>query len=186
LRIIAGRFRGRRLQTSGHPTLRPTSERVREAIFDVLGPGIIDSRVLDLFAGTGAFGFESLSRGAAKVVFVEKDPRTAGSIKQNAVAFGVEGVVAVHACEASRAIRMLSASRSAFDFVFLDPPYESGLIGRILGLSALRSILHSESSLIVESRNIPGRETFSTDFCLCFERTYGDTLVQMFHLNKEE
>jgi 16S rRNA (guanine(966)-N(2))-methyltransferase RsmD len=185
LRIIAGRFKGRRLQASGYRTLRPTSERVREAVFDVLGPRVVGSDVLDLCAGTGALGFESLSRGAAEVVFVEKNPRTADSIRRNAEALGVEEKVSVCVCEAERALKMLSASQCTFDIVFFDPPYKSGLISRLCSLSELRHVMHSGSLLVIESGDCQDRECLSSVFYKNFERNYGDTLVQMFHLNQE-
>lgn len=186
MRIIAGRFNGRRLQASGCRTLRPTSERVREAVFDVLGPKVVDSRVLDLCAGTGALGFESLSRGAAKVVFVEKNPRTADSIKRNTEALGVEEEVSVYVCEAAKALKMLCESQCTFDIVFLDPPYKSGLISRLCSLSELQCVLHSDSLLVIESGDCQDRESVSSLFHKSFERNYGGTLIQMFHVNKEE
>jgi 16S rRNA (guanine966-N2)-methyltransferase len=154
-------------------------------VFDVLGPKVVGSGVLDLCAGTGALGFESLSRGAAKAVFVEKNPRTAVSIKRNAEALRVEEKVSVCVCEAVTALKMLSESQCTFDIVFFDPPYRSGLISRLCSLSELQHVLHSDSLLVIESRDCQDRECLSSVFYKNFERTYGDTLVQMFHLNQE-
>lgn len=124
MRIIAGQFRGRPLQTPPGSATRPTADRVREALFSMLASRLgsfEDLRVADLYAGSGALGFEALSRGAAAITFVETDPKAQAAIKANAAKLGVGGQVRVLGGSA------LALGRSEpFDLILADPPYASG------------------------------------------------------------
>lgn len=122
MRVIAGRYRGRRLAAPTWPGLRPTSDRLKETLFNVLGGRVAGSRVLDGFAGTGALGIEALSRGAESVTFVEADPRAVALIRDNLRHCGITGSCAIIRGSFAAAVRRLSASR--FGLVLLDPPYE--------------------------------------------------------------
>jgi len=124
LRIIGGRHRGRKLPVPAHPGLRPTSDRVRETLFNWLQPVIAGARCLDLFAGSGAIGFEALSRGAREVVMVESAAAVVRVLRSNVKRLGAEEV----RVEQSDALRWLSGQSRPFDVVFLDPPYASGLL----------------------------------------------------------
>lgn len=121
IRIIAGTLKGRRLKTPDWPGLRPTSDRLRETLFNVLGQHLDGQRVLDGFAGTGAVGIEALSRGAADVTFVERDPRAATLIAENLAHCGVKDRYAIIRVDFARASERLHGAR--FDLIFLDPPY---------------------------------------------------------------
>ncbi|KFL36728.1 16S rRNA (guanine(966)-N(2))-methyltransferase RsmD [Arenimonas donghaensis] len=124
VRIIAGSLRGSKLPVPDRPGLRPTSDRVRETLFNWLQPRLPGARVLDLFAGTGALGFEAASRGAAGVLLVERDPELARSLREQAVRLKVERLQVV----AEDAIAWLGRKPEAvFDLVFLDPPFAAGL-----------------------------------------------------------
>ena len=121
MRIIAGRLKGRRLQGPPGLTARPTSDRLRETLFNVLGPGIAGARVLDAYAGTGALGLEALSRGAAAVTFVEREPRMLRVLDANVRACGAENACVIIRDDFLRA----PVTSSAFDLVLLDPPYDT-------------------------------------------------------------
>jgi 16S rRNA (guanine(966)-N(2))-methyltransferase RsmD len=122
LRVIAGRFRGRRLKTPDWEGVRPTSDRLRETLFNVLGPQVAGARVLDGFAGTGAVGIEALSRGAGAVWFVERDRRVAALIAENLARCGVEdGYTMAHAPFLAALAGLPAEVR--FDLALLDPPY---------------------------------------------------------------
>ena len=123
MRIIGGAARGRRLKAPRGRAVRPTSDRVREALFDILSPRISGSRFLDLFAGAGAVGLEALSRGAREVVLVEANERAAKVIRENAAALGGADRITLVRAKAAAAVRGLAASGAKFDVVFLDPPY---------------------------------------------------------------
>jgi 16S rRNA (guanine966-N2)-methyltransferase len=120
LRIVAGKWRSRLLDIADVPGLRPTSERVRETLFNWLAPSIQGARCLDLFAGTGALGFEALSRGATQVVFVENSRRAIEAIENSAKKLSAKEAV-VHHGDAVEYVR--NAGPAAFDIIFLDPPF---------------------------------------------------------------
>lgn len=140
MRIVGGRFRGRALTAPGGLDTRPTSDRARQAVFNVLehagwSPGLAGRRVMDLFAGSGALGFEALSRGAETCLFVEGDGRARGAIDANAAALGVAARMRMDRRNAvDMGVRPVGAG-AAYDLVFLDPPY-----GRGLGERALESV----------------------------------------------
>lgn len=127
MRIIAGTYRSRILKSLKGLALRPTSDRLRETLFNVLGPGVAGTRFLDLFAGTGAIGIEALSRGATEVVFVENHAPAVALIRRNLESLGIRSGATVLAVEAVRGLEKFATQRKAgaapFNFVFLDPPY---------------------------------------------------------------
>jgi 16S rRNA (guanine966-N2)-methyltransferase len=123
IRIIGGSLRGSRLPVPDAPGLRPTSDRIRETLFNWLAPVISGARALDLYAGTGALGLEALSRGAREVVLVEHDPALADGLKQTIARLKVDGANVVNGA----AERYLAGGSQPFDVVFLDPPYDEAL-----------------------------------------------------------
>jgi 16S rRNA (guanine966-N2)-methyltransferase len=126
LRIIGGAWRSRLIAFEGSPDLRPTPDRVRQTLFDWLAPRIEGAKALDLFAGSGALGLEALSRGAAQVVFVERQARAVEAIRTALAQFGAESRAEVVPGDARRFLE--ATPRAPFDVVFLDPPYGSGLL----------------------------------------------------------
>ncbi|MFO1091666.1 MAG: 16S rRNA (guanine(966)-N(2))-methyltransferase RsmD [Hyphomicrobiales bacterium] len=178
MRIVAGRFRGHAL-ASPEGTTRPTSDRVREAIFNILEHGIegadVDgARVLDLFAGTGAMGFEALSRGARFVQFVEEAASARGVIRRNADALGVLGLSKVWRRDATKLGPC--APQPPFGLVFADPPYAKGL-----GEKALASLVEggwlSPGAIIVLEEAERAAVAVPEGIELIDQRTYGDTQV---------
>jgi 16S rRNA (guanine966-N2)-methyltransferase len=127
MRVIAGTYRSRILKSLKGLALRPTSDRLRETLFNVLGPAVSGARFLDLFAGTGAVGIEAISRGASEVVFIENHAPAATLIRKNLDSLGVRAGATLLSVDAVRGLETLAAGRkgggSLFDFVFLDPPY---------------------------------------------------------------
>ena len=132
LRIIAGEFGGRRLKTPAGRLVRPTGDRVKEAWFSILQQSIPDARVLDLFAGSGALGFEALSRGAAQVAFVENRKASLAVIRDNATTLNVEGRVTIHRSDALRFAERLQPN--AYDVAFADPPYAGSEAATLVAL----------------------------------------------------
>ncbi len=135
MRIIAGTLKGRRLRSGRWPGLRPTSDRVRETLFDVLGPRVAGARVVDGFAGTGAVGLEALSRGAAHVTFVERDPRACAVIAANVAHCGVERACAIIRGGFVQAARR-ALDAAAYHLVVLDPPYDLPRLEPLLAAAA--------------------------------------------------
>jgi 16S rRNA (guanine966-N2)-methyltransferase len=132
VRIVSGEFRGKALAAPAGQSTRPTSDRARQAIFNILehaawSPGVRETRVIDLFAGSGALGFEALSRGAAFCLFVETDEAARGAIRENVEAMGLFGRTRVHRRDATQLGQRPGADGPAFGLAFLDPPYGKGL-----------------------------------------------------------
>jgi 16S rRNA (guanine966-N2)-methyltransferase len=155
MRVIAGTYRSRILKTPQGLALRPTSDRLRETLFNVLGAGIVDSRFLDLFAGTGAIGIEALSRGAASATFVENHSPAAALIRRNLESLKITKGASVLVGDALRALEKLSAKRrqpaELFNHVFLDPPYAAAEdYTRILRFLSAAEFLALEVVVIAE------------------------------------
>ena len=146
MRIIAGTHKGRRLSTPRWDGLRPTSDRLRETLFDILGSHVEGAHVLDGCAGTGAVGLEALSRGAAHVVFIDRDPRAIALIRRNAAACGVADRCTFRRAALPAAFRRLAPA--VFDLILLDPPYGAPDIGAMLAASAVH--LGPRSRLVIE------------------------------------
>jgi 16S rRNA (guanine966-N2)-methyltransferase len=168
MRIVAGTYGGRRITAPAGRSTRPTSDRVREALFSILG-SVEGLRVLDLFAGSGALGIEALSRGAVEAVFVDSDPRAVQAIEQNVANLGAAGRVTRR-----DALAWLKAGDGTFDLVFVDPPYSSA---RQMGarLDELLPPLLTETSLTVTESD--KRDPLMLAMPLIDERTYGDTRI---------
>ena len=182
MRIIAGTLKGRRLSPPRWDGLRPTSDKLRETLFNVLGPGIQGLRVLDGYAGTGAVGIEALSRGAAQVTFVESDRRAADLIAANLARCGVTDRYAIIRVEFARARRRLEGA--AFDVIFLDPPYGAAELETALRTAA--DLASLETRVIVEhakrdkapahaGKLVQTRDLVAGDSALAFYRVEGES-----------
>jgi 16S rRNA (guanine966-N2)-methyltransferase len=168
VRVVAGEFRGRRLAAPRGARTRPTADRVREALFSMLGD-VSGARALDLYAGSGALGIEALSRGAESALFVERDRRAADVIERNLASLGLgERVVR------QEAMRFLARGEGMFDLVFCDPPYDSA--SRLAGALAERlpAITVEGARIVTESDK---RRPLELPFPLLTERSYGDTRI---------
>ena len=175
MRVIAGTHRGRRLKSPHGASTRPTSDKVREALFSILGTArVTEARVLDLFAGSGALGIEALSRGAAEVTFVERAPVAIGALAANVAALDLEARVV--RADALRFLAGASASGWHYDLVFLDPPYRmAARLARPLS-EALPAVLAPGAVVVAESDR---RAPLALDLPLHDERRYGDTLIRI-------
>jgi 16S rRNA (guanine966-N2)-methyltransferase len=174
VRVIAGRWGGRRLKAPKGRATRPTSERVREAIFSMLGT-VAEEEVLDLFAGTGALGIEALSRGAKRAVFVERDRGALEALRGNLEVLGLQASEAeVRPGEAFGALGSARARAETYDLVLIDPPYRrTSDLGRELS-SALASLLAPQARVVVESDR---RAPLELPWEIVKERRYGDTSI---------
>ncbi len=171
MRVVAGDYKGRRLRSPRGKETRPTSDRVREALFSILGD-IAGKRVLDLYAGTGALGIEALSRGAREAVFVESDRRAAECVRANLRAVGDPDAI-IWVGDAPAYLERAD-TEAPFDLVFADPPYSSATqVGE--QLSELLPPLLTQTSLIVTESD--KRAPLELTLPLIDERTYGDTRI---------
>ena len=187
MRIVGGKFKGHSIASPSGSATRPTSDRVREAIFNILAHGIDGlsiegARVLDLFAGTGALGLEALSRGARFCQFIDDSAEARGLIRRNADALGVIGLVKIWRRDATRLGPC--APQPGFDLVFADPPYGRGLGGKALAALVEGQWLNPgavvvlEEAVTAEVKSVPG-------LALLDSRSYGDTRVLFYRFNAE-
>ncbi len=189
MRIVGGRFRGRGISAPEGRATRPTTDRVREAVFNILehadfAPALDGARVLDGFAGSGALGLEAASRGARFVLFVETDAKARGIIRANVEALGLSGNTKIWRRDVTRMGRC--APMKPFDVVFLDPPY-----GRGLGTAALKALSEGgwmqAGALAVVEEEARSPLELPAGFTLADRRTYGDTAVHfLLHEEKTE
>ena len=154
MRIVAGEFRGRQLKSPTWDGLRPTSDRLRETLFNILGPSVRGARVLDGYAGTGAIGIEALSRGAAAVTFVEKDPRAVKLIEANLALLGASGAI----IRAGLADAVVGLRGQVFDLIILDPPYAD--TAAVAAIAAAAPLVAAGTRVVVEhaTRHVPPDE----------------------------
>ncbi|HEX8837906.1 MAG TPA: 16S rRNA (guanine(966)-N(2))-methyltransferase RsmD [Candidatus Acidoferrum sp.] len=157
MRVIAGTYRSRILKSLKGLALRPTSDRLRETLFNVLGPNVAGSRFVDLFAGTGAIGIEALSRGASEVVFVENHAPSVALIRRNLESLGIRKGAMVLATDAIRGLEKLASKveskTSPYDYVFLDPPYAAAKeYARVLESLGSGNLLAPGGGVIAEHR----------------------------------
>jgi 16S rRNA (guanine966-N2)-methyltransferase len=181
MRIIAGKFRGRKIKAPKGLATRPVLARVREALFNVLGD-IEGTRVLDLFAGTGAVGIEALSRGAESLVAVEKGSQQIRIIHDNLSVLGV--AARVIRSEVKTAIGKLSAEGERFDFIFADPPYDSGLAAAAVDAVFENGIISETGVMAVTVRKKENLPAGNDNYSMIFDRSYGDTRLAIYKMKQ--
>ena len=183
VRIIAGQWRRRLLHFPEAEGLRPTPDRVRETLFNWLGQTLDGRRCLDLFAGSGALGFEAASRGAAEVILVERAPKVAKLLEDNVQLLGAGRVMKIVRADAVEFASSLRASGRRFDVIFLDPPYNKGWIEQIIALLGRRSFLRSGGYLVVERSAHNALPELPAGCELVRSSRYGETLVDFICYN---
>lgn len=176
IRVIAGLFKGRKLKVLKGDGVRPTSDKVKGAMFNIIGKEIEGAVVLDLFSGSGSLGIESISRGSKKAVFVDSDKRCIGVIRENLQALKIEDVT-IMTGDVYRIISKLKEDR--FNIVFADPPYNKDLAKNILSHLGKYSILSNSCLIIIEHSK---KELIEENelFCKVKDRDYGDTVISIY------
>lgn len=164
MRIIGGKYRGKKLIAPNDASIRPTTDRMRETLFNMLehgsGPGIRGAKILDLFAGTGALGIEALSRGAGHVTFIDNNPRSMKLIKQNTALIKSPENTTYLTIDGAK----ISKTQDPFDIIFIDPPYHKEMIGPVLANIHEQELLSDDGLIIIEyssSENVEIPEYFS-------------------------
>lgn len=176
MRIIAGKFKGKKLKEFSGTSVRPTSDRAREALFNILSFDIAGSTFLDLFAGTGAVGIEAISRGAEKVEFVDKDKQSLEIVK-----FNLQSVKQNIEPKFKDAKSYLAQAPLKFDYIFLDPPYAFNEEGELFNLIKQRQLLNGGGTIIFEHKSDKSSQNFE-GFTLTDTRRYG---IAVFDFYKE-
>jgi 16S rRNA (guanine966-N2)-methyltransferase len=171
VRVVAGEFKGRRLHAPRGAGTRPTADRVREALFSMLGD-VSGARVLDLYAGSGALGIEALSRGAESALFVERDRPALAALRRNLEAVGVDAEV-----RSQDALRFISRPEGVFDLVFCDPPYDDAPRVAAPLSEGLPAMTGENARIVTESDK---RNPLILPLPLVVERTYGDTRIAIY------
>lgn len=167
MRVDSGKYKGRRLLENKYDHIRPTTDKVRQALFVKLQFFLPDKNVLDLFCGTGAMGIEALSRGAGKVVFVDKDYRSVNMTKENLRNLGIDQKV--FKCDA---ITFLMQCKECFDLIILDPPYKSGLYEKVLPIIYDKKLVSADGIVVCEHAS--GDEFYYGNFQVFDEKKYGN------------
>lgn len=186
MRIIGGDAKGRRLYSPKNSKIRPTSDGIKESLFNILQE-VSGKSFLDLFAGCGNVGLEALSRGAAKVVFVEKSPVMVNAIRRNLLELGIINKYEILETEVARGIKKLQRKGERFDFLFADPPYEKGFMREIFQYLGEGEMISPNGVAIVQHsirEDIQG--TLTGTFMLTDQRRYGDTRISFFKRMERE
>lgn len=179
MRVIGGQARGRRLHTPKGCLLRPTSDRIKEALFNIINP-VAGKTFVDLFAGVGSVGIEALSREAARAVFIEKQASLVDAIRKNVSLCGFGDRSDIISADVKRGLALLGRRNERFDILFADPPYERGLAGQVLGCLADGKLLAEDALIIIQhSAREELLEIREGPFVLTDQRKYGDTLLTM-------
>jgi len=185
MRIIAGQWKGRRLSAPKGKVTRPTPDRVREALFSILGARIEDASVLDLFAGTGCLGLEALSRGAKHSHFVEKDRRVFGILQENLQIADSARVSSMNS-PAQRALRVFKKQERSFDLAFLDPPYDHGLLEPTFHNLLELGLVRPSGTVVCEHYSKTEPPSPIESWSLVSTRVFGDVGVSFFEFRDGE
>ena len=186
MRVITGKYKGRKLNTPANYDIRPTTDKAKEALFSILTNEIYDSRVLDLFAGTGGLGIEALSRGASYCQFVDSSRDSIRLIKENLDHCKVEEDVRVTPGDYRKVLANLGDRGDVFDIILLDPPYQKGLLDEAFRLIAEHGLLAEDGVIVAEHR----KEETVPEECHGFElekqRRYGIAMLSIYRHAQEE
>ena len=185
MRIIGGRLRGRKLHTFRGTAVRPTADRVREAIFNILAQTLDSASVLDLFAGTGALGLEAISRGAKSVVFIDNSAQSLSLIKKNIQHCNVSLCTRVIRCNLAQGLDCLTQFPRRFNLVFMDPPYGHNHVSNTLKRLAVSGCLDLGATVVAEHEPDYTPERPLSQYHMTDHRRYGQTGLSFFQFNGE-
>jgi 16S rRNA (guanine966-N2)-methyltransferase len=180
VRVTGGALRGRKLSALRGLTIRPTTDYLRESIFNILAGELEDTVVLDLFAGTGSLGIEALSRGAAAAVFIDKAPQAIKTLHRNISSCFLEAQSTVLKRDVLRGLSFLRSVDLAFDLIFIDPPYDKGFVERTMQLLDRAKTTSDEASIIIEHSKREVLPEEMARFAITDQRHYGKTLVSFY------
>lgn len=182
MRVIAGEFKGRRLVTAKGLETRPILDRVKESLFSILTQEIPNTRVLDLFCGSGTLAIESLSRGASSAVMVDISRRARVAAERNIVTLGIEDRIELIGGDACRAIRKLAGREERFDLIFVDPPYFKGFAGPVLATIREGNVLADRGLLVLRHHKKEVPEENAAGWAVVRRRKISDAILTFFRL----
>lgn len=182
MRVIAGVAKKRRLKSPGKLPVRPTADRVKESLFNIISDCVLGSYFADLYAGTGSVGIEALSRGARGVVFVEKNPQVVSILRDNIELTRLQEGAEIILREVEIALKQMQHRNDTFNIIFADPPYRQGLAIKTLNILSKYSILHVNGLLILEINADEEMPEKKGNFVLWRREKYGDTALVFYTL----
>lgn len=182
MRIIAGKYRGRRIQAPRGGRIRPTADRLRESIFNIIGADIRGHYILDIFAGTGAMGIEALSRGADHAVFIDNHPLALKAVRTNIAPLGCPDQWRIIRWDAGVNLRCLATRERRFGYAFVDPPYNMGLVGRALENLLACDVMRSDALIVMEHHCREKIAPSAAHAVLQDQRQYGKTVVSFLRI----
>ncbi|EGK13486.1 16S rRNA (guanine(966)-N(2))-methyltransferase RsmD [Kroppenstedtia eburnea] len=180
MRIIAGKAKGRRLKTVPGMKVRPTTDRVRESLFQIIGPYFEGGSVLDLFAGSGSLGLETLSRGAERAVFVDHSPASVETVRKNLQVAGFADRAEVYRRDARAALRILARRKLSFRYIFLDPPYRETFLPELLTYISEHGLLEPRGVLMAEHGSASRLQPRYNHLSRVRELVYGQTVIHLY------
>jgi 16S rRNA (guanine966-N2)-methyltransferase len=186
MRITSGTLKGRRLKSPGSLKIRPPLDQLKQSVFNILAGEIEGKSVLDLFSGTGSFGLEALSRGAAKVVFVDSSFKACRLLKENLATLKAEESARVICGKVNQQIEELNNQGYRFELVFVDPPFAANLCQKTLDKIAESGILSQVSLVVVHHHTKEGVESHSGELEMVRQRKFGDNLVSILLYRRKE
>ncbi|WP_223700343.1 16S rRNA (guanine(966)-N(2))-methyltransferase RsmD [Sutcliffiella deserti] len=180
MRVVSGKLKGRQLKAVPGMNTRPTTDKVKESVFNIIGPYFDGGLALDLFGGSGSLGIEALSRGIDKVIFVDKDGKAIQTIKQNIEAFNLESSVEIYRNDAARALNALQKREVAFDLILLDPPYKRHQLEDLIHKISDYQLLSKEGLIMAEhSKEVELPVDLGT-FTRTKQEHYGLTVISVY------
>lgn len=185
LRVISGKARGLKLDSPKNQDVRPTTDRVKESLFNIINPYIRESNILDLFAGTGSLGIECLSRGAKNCVFVDKSKDSINIIKSNVKKARVENESTILNIDFKDAVKRLSSQNQKFDVIFMDPPYYENMFIKCLKSIDELNLLHEDGIIVVEHDTKDLLDESIGNLVKSRDKKYGNTTLTFYKLEAQ-
>ena len=180
VRVVSGSAKGRPLKSVPGSGTRPTTDKVKEAVFSMIGPYFEGGAALDLFAGTGGLGIEALSRGMESAVFVDMEPKSIDTVRANLKATGLESHAEVYRNDAGRAISAMEKRGRAFDLVFLDPPYRLKHGDELMSTLASKGLLQADALVVLEHESSYAYPEHIPGFYRLRQAVYGETTISIY------
>jgi 16S rRNA (guanine966-N2)-methyltransferase len=180
VRVVSGSAKGRPLKSVPGSGTRPTTDKVKEAVFSMIGPYFEGGAALDLFAGTGGLGIEALSRGMESAVFVDMEPKSIDTVRVNLKATGLESRAEVYRNDAGRALSAMEKRGRSFDLVFLDPPYRMKHGDELMSTLADKGLLRDEAIIVLEHESAYAYPEDITGFIRLRQAVYGETTISIY------
>ena len=184
MRVVAGEFRGRKLECLDGIDIRPTLDRVKESLFNIIAIDVLEGDFLDLFSGSGAIGIEAISRGAKEVVFVDESIKSIKVLKNNLEKLKIDKNIEIFNDDCSMVVEKLFKEKRFFDIIFMDPPYSKGIVQALLKKININKILKEDGTIIVEHDIADILQQKEGDIALVRQKKYGSTMLSFYKINK--